>query len=264
MNVTFGNTGLLLKIGKTSENKTYEINGNALNILYYLEKYLTENYLSYEELDIVELYNFSEDNTVKVQMFKQSFPAIQFLIYAASYIDFNKSLLGQEFSSPSLHMVFDVEYYAPFRNMEYDVFYFLNLPYDNFKYNMLSGVKKISLSSKNKNRNKNLGSLFNFIGNNKNDTEIVEIFIKWVKTSDFYNIPKKHFSTENLEYISSLSTAIEEIIEKEEPSETPDTTELIQQYAIEENIKTIRTLVTDNDCEKALKYLDVLEWMIKK
>ena len=127
---------------------------------------------------------------------------------------------------------------------------------------MLSGVKKISLSSKNK--DKNLESLFNFISNDEHDTEIVEIFIKWVKTSDFYNVPKKHFSTENLEYISHLTTAIEEIIEKEEASETPDNTELIQQYAIEEQIKSLRTLVTENDCEKALKYLDVLGWMMKK
>lgn len=151
----------------------------------------------------------------------------------------------------------------------YDIYYVLSRPTNT----ELRGMKKLSLVRRGgaKTTDQSCENIFSVAG----ILDIESALKNWHKRSPAYETHAQEQSDKEIESIKDLFIAVNDILtttvdESEEPETTEDATEdadrteEIREYAISEHIDLLRFFINDGQKERALKYLDVLSFIIKK
>ena len=186
---------------------------------------------------------------------------IEFLIYHST-----GKRLGSVKNSP---YVFECE----FKNKEtmyYDIHYILSRP-NNAE---LRTMTKLTLVYRGTGRfgDKLCSNIYSLSG----VMDIEHALKNWHKRSPNYDTEGQEQTDKEVESIKDLFIAVSELLTpaaliEEEPEEeemtmeeTDDRTEDIRAFAIDEQVSLVKSLVIAGDNEKALRHLEVLEFIIKK
>lgn len=185
---------------------------------------------------------------------------IEFLIFQSTEQQLGKVHVGD--------FMFEVEFRdkpPKTRTALYDIFYVLNRPNNT----ELTGASKITLVRRTKEDSVILDNIFEYAGKK----DIQDLLLNWTKRVHGYETPEQLNSAKAVDEIKDVSQTIHEILSEPEPVEVVEepakldqnvTDNTIKDYAVTEQISAIKELVLKGETEKAVKYIDVLTFLLQK